>query len=427
MGSTSLKDMNNEIFTRAQDWKYLVISPSTDNQDAIRKANPFRISNFLKKHCHGDSLREVKAINKGRQLLVILKNKETADILLKQNVIPGPNNSQIPISITESDKLGTKQGVFLCHNTDDMTDDEIIENLNASNADMKIVSIQRLKRKNEKGDWIDSSSVVVTMRCSEIPKEIRVGWMIQPMRPFIPDPMRCFRCNKLGHTSKRCNEKKEEERNCINCNQSQHTAPRVRCEREPKCANCNSSDHNSAFRGCPKYILEKRVNEIMVTRGYARREASAIAANEPIPTPNHQQRPPSLSERLKNPLPPPLKNNPQKLSPPKNAENIPLPESASFSDIEMSIEEKIHLTNEKINLVNQKIIEKRRLTPCSSEDEANLSRKEIKKMKKAKEQAMQALERQPPGTSSELNGQGKGASSSKNQDAKNKNKSSSQH
>lgn len=430
MGSTKLKKakMNPDIFTRAQDWIYLVIAPSGDNQDAIRNANPFRVNNFLKFHCTGESLREVKAINMGRQLLVVVKNKETADVLVRQKSIPGPNKSSIPVIITESDRLGTKQGVFFCRHTEDMSDEEIIDNLNASNPEMKIVAIRRLKRRNTDGSWIDSGSYVVTMKCSKIPEEIKVGWTIQAMRPFIPDPMRCFRCNRLGHTGKRCREKKEDERNCINCNQPHHTEPGNKCVLEPKCANCHSNEHNSAFRGCPNYILDKRVNEIMVTRGYTRRQASAIAINEPTPPQNHNHRKPiTLAQRLQNAIATtytpqqktPPTNNSQTKPLPKNTPNTPIPnESDEFSDIEMTTEEKISLTSTKINEIKQKILQKRgkSLDSHSSEDEINKSKNQIKKMKKEKAKAAKAAESgQPPGTSLEqLNGQGKGVPTSNN-------------
>lgn len=408
--------MMNDIFTRAQDWRYLVIAPSGDNEDAIRKANPFKIDSFLKKFCTGESLREVKAINMGRQLLVVVKNKETADVLMKQISIPGSNNSSIPVKITESDRLGTKQGVFFCRNTEDMTDEEIINNLNESNSDMKITAIRRLKKRNTEGKWVDSGSHVITMRCNQIPKEIRVGWMIQTIRPYIPDPMRCFRCNKLGHTGKRCRERKEEEKNCINCNMQQHTAPGSKCENEPYCANCLSTQHNSAFRGCPSYILDKSINEIMVTRGLTRREATAVAKNEPTPT-NLPKQPTNLAQRLKNAISTPKTQQsepstsqlPQKTLPSKKLERIPLPEN---SDIEMTTEEQIKLKTANINLLKQKISEKKRhksTDSTSSEEGFVLSNKQIKKIRKTQKAEEARKAGQPPGKSSDrLDGQGKG-------------------
>lgn len=135
------------------------------------------------------------------------------------------------------------------------------------------------------------------MRCSEFPIEVKVGWTIQPLRRYIPDPMRCFRCNKLGHTGKRCRDMNETQKNCINCNKPQHNEPGVRCEQPPSCANCNSTTHNSAFRGCQNYLIERRINELIATRDITRREATSLVMNETTPPP-FKGRQPTLADRL---------------------------------------------------------------------------------------------------------------------------------
>ena len=38
----------------------------------------------------------------------------------------------------------------------------------------------------------------------EMPKDITVGYLKVKVALFVPNPMRCFNCNKFGHTSQRC-------------------------------------------------------------------------------------------------------------------------------------------------------------------------------------------------------------------------------
>lgn len=291
-----MNSASNKIFTAPKDWKYLVISSADESQpDAVRNANPFRVESFLKSTGKREFIREVKSISLGRQLLVVVTNNETSEILLKQNSIPGPNPIHIKVSV--SDQLGTKQGVFFCRHIEDMTDEDIMKNLNDANKDLKICNIRKLNKRGTDGHWVPSGSYVVSMRCSEFPNEIKVGWTIQPIRRFIPEPMRCFRCNKLGHTGKRCRELNENQKNCINCNQPQHNEPGTKCSETPFCANCNSTAHNSAFRGCQKYMLEKRVNTLMAERDIPRRAANLIAINEPELL-AYQRKVPTMAERL---------------------------------------------------------------------------------------------------------------------------------
>lgn len=244
-----------------------------------------------------------------------------------------------------------------------MKDEEIMMNLNDANKDLKICNIRKLNKRGTDGHWVPSGSYVVSMRCSEFPKEIKVGWTIQPIRRFIPEPMRCFRCNKLGHTGKRCRELNEDQKNCINCNKPQHNEPGTKCSETPFCANCNSTSHNSAFRGCQNYMLEKRVNTLMAERDIPRRAASLIAINESA-LPAYQGRVTTMAERLTlaattpnpsqltiqkvqstNNLPPkPTPVNQQKTITTLNeiAKKSTLPnDTAELSDIEMTQAEKL--------------------------------------------------------------------------------------
>lgn len=262
--------------TRAKDWNYLVVSAGSEDENAIKKINPFRVNRFFKNLCKGNSLRDVRSINSGKSLLIIVECQEVAQLLLAQTKIPGNDGKDVPIKVTVSDRIGTKQGVFFCDQIVSMRDEEIVTEINLDNPDVKVVGVRRLKKKDNNGGWIESGSFVLTMRCEKIPEKLKIGYLMKNMRPFIPDPMRCFRCNKLGHMSTRCREKNENEKNCINCNEPQHTDVGEKCTKPPKCANCLSIDHNSAFRNCPKYLEDKKINEVMATYGHNRREAALL-------------------------------------------------------------------------------------------------------------------------------------------------------
>lgn len=395
--------MSLEMFTRPKDWKYLVISSSDEAKpDVLRSANPFRVDKFLKQTCKGERIREVKSISLGRQLLVVVTNNEAAELLLKKTSIPGP--TPIQIKVGTSDTLGSKQGIFFCRHIEDMTEEEIMQNLNEANKDLKICNVRKINKRGTDGRWIPSGSYVISMRCSEFPLEVRVGWTIQPLKRYIPDPMRCFRCNKLGHTGKRCREMNETQKNCINCNKPQHNEPGVRCEEPPSCANCNSTTHNSAFRGCQNYLIERRINELIATRDITRREATSLVMNESTP-PVYKGRQPTLADRLVSALinPPPqtsqIQNSVQSSNTQtpqitttnhqqsthikpisENAKNTQLPpSSAELSDVDMTLDERSSMSG-----VKQMLMAKRRRSPVNDEQEGEqkLSRGQIKRAKR---------------------------------------------
>ena len=53
-----------------------------------------------------------------------------------------------------------------------------------------------VKRNAEK---VPTNALFLTFNTPEMPKEITVKVAL-----FAPNPMRCFNCNKFGHTSRRC-------------------------------------------------------------------------------------------------------------------------------------------------------------------------------------------------------------------------------
>ena len=51
---------------------------------------------------------------------------------------------------------------------------------------------------------IPTNTLFLTFGSPELPKEITLGYLKVKVALFVPNPMRCFNCNKFGHTSQRC-------------------------------------------------------------------------------------------------------------------------------------------------------------------------------------------------------------------------------
>ena len=44
----------------------------------------------------------------------------------------------------------------------------------------------------------------LTIKGQNIPKKINIGFLKKETRPYIPNPQRCFQCQKFGHTKNSC-------------------------------------------------------------------------------------------------------------------------------------------------------------------------------------------------------------------------------
>jgi len=59
----------------------------------------------------------------------------------------------------------------------------------------------------------DSSTVLVHFSKTELPAEVKIGYMSFKFKQYIPKPVRCFKCNRHGHVANHCRGKEI----CSNC------------------------------------------------------------------------------------------------------------------------------------------------------------------------------------------------------------------
>ena len=68
-----------------------------------------------------------------------------------------------------------------------------------------MVGVNRVTLKKE-GRMIPTptNTLFLTFSSQELLKEITLGYLKVKVALFVLNPMRCFNCNKFGHTSQRC-------------------------------------------------------------------------------------------------------------------------------------------------------------------------------------------------------------------------------
>ena len=85
--------------------------------------------------------------------------------------------------------------------------------------------------------------------------------------------MRCFRCQRFGHTRTYCKGRPT----CSKCASTDHSDES--CDSDTlRCVNCGEGQapHASYDRSCPKYVEEKEINAIKSTRNISFREAREV-------------------------------------------------------------------------------------------------------------------------------------------------------
>ena len=152
----------------------------------------------------------------------------------------------IPITVLPHPTKGFLTGVITVPNLSDVEDEDILEELR----DQGVQRVRRLQRR-ENGGAVKSDTFVLSFSQNELPEKVRVTWRSIRVRPYIPNPVRCYRCQGYGHVASSCGRTER----CARCSATGHkssscTAPKPRCT-------CGG-EHEAWSRECPKLAKEKQ-------------------------------------------------------------------------------------------------------------------------------------------------------------------------
>ncbi|GBN80164.1 hypothetical protein AVEN_180796-1 [Araneus ventricosus] len=136
-------------------------------------------------------------------------------------------------------------------------EDDILECLK----DQKVIAVRRITIKTNNQNF-PTKHVILTFNTPILPKSVKISYMNCPVRHFIPNPLRCFKCQRFGHTITACRSKQI----CARCSLPDHDSNNC-SSTSPKCYNCNG-DHPAFFRSCPCYKQEKEILTVKITKTF---------------------------------------------------------------------------------------------------------------------------------------------------------------
>ena len=148
-----------------------------------------------------------------------------------------------PVKVSVHKTLNSSREAIRCRDLADISEVEIRDELK----DQGVVGVNRVTLKE--GKVIPTNTLFLTFGSPELAKEITVGYLKVKVALFVPITMRCFKCNKSGHTSQRCMVVAK----CPDCGKDKHEG---RCEGPKLCSNCNGP-HSSSAKDCPVWQKEE--------------------------------------------------------------------------------------------------------------------------------------------------------------------------
>ncbi|GBN89331.1 hypothetical protein AVEN_63607-1 [Araneus ventricosus] len=219
-----------------------------------------------KKQNRKEKTKSTRKLRSGDLLIEVATRKQAQQIVQLKSL------DTIPVNVTAHATLNSSKGVISCGELLNVPVEEICKGFQSQG----ITHVHRIKIKRD-GHLIDTKHLILTFHSPKIPESVRAGYIKLTVRPYIPNPLRCFKCQRIGHTKASCRGTLT----CARCAEASHDSSD--CKACEKCVNCKGS-HTSFSRLCSAWKFEKEVIAEKVKQDISFLEARQIVKSR-TPTP----------------------------------------------------------------------------------------------------------------------------------------------
>ena len=261
---TDRKQSRTDILTTSLDsapicsWPCFLLIKGTDNERPLSKPSPFAVNKTIVAVLGSDPF-NIKKLGNGKILIEVDKEAQSSK-LLKTAKLNLTMDKVIPITVSPHYSLNTKKEVIRCPDIKECSDEEILEGLK----DEGVMKLDRISVFSD-GQRKPTGTFILTFQSQTLPKYIRVGYYRVALSQFIPNPIRCHKCQKFGHTKFSCRKNEV-------CNKCGKETDSQECMNEAKCVNCQGN-HASNDKTCPKWKDENEIQRIKVESGISYTDA----------------------------------------------------------------------------------------------------------------------------------------------------------
>ncbi|GBN76990.1 hypothetical protein AVEN_19535-1 [Araneus ventricosus] len=245
---------------------YFIIHRISTSNETFHTVSPFLVEKGIT-----SSVGEVKSTKKLRSgdLLVAVESPKQAKQISKLNSL-----STIPVTVNPHATLNSSKGVISCGELLNESVEKITEELSSQG----VTHVRRITIRRD-GHLLNTKHLILTFDSAKLPEHIKAGYMRLAVRPYIPNPLRCFKCQRFGHSKTSCRGTLT----CARCAEVGHESND--CTRTEKCVNCKG-EHTSFSRNCFAWKQEKEIITTKIKKQISYQEARKLVKSQ-TPTPGN--------------------------------------------------------------------------------------------------------------------------------------------
>lgn len=253
------QETTNYIFKGNDTFARFLVIQSKDEKE-ITSLSPFVIEKQIESII--GTPKSVKKL-KNKTLLVETNRKTQTENLLKITSFFGLN-----VSVTEHTSLNSSKGIIRDRMLKGETESDIVEYLK----DQGVTACKRFIIKKDHQN-IETNTLLLTFNTVKVPASLKIFYRIVTVDVYVPNPLRCFNCQRFGHHESNCPV--DPGSVCENCGTGGHEHHTSQCKNPPKCVNCGK-DHLSKSNICEIWKKEKEIMKIKVNKNVTYLEAKKL-------------------------------------------------------------------------------------------------------------------------------------------------------
>lgn len=234
--SSESEDINVDMWPR-----YLVMH-STEENHTLLKLSAFAIHKAIIGIAGKNE--EIKRLRNGDILIKVTKKQYCTNLLSVTRLV------DVPVQVTPHRSLNSVKGIIRHFEVKLATEEEIVSELRPQG----VIAARKIMVRRD-GALVSTNACILTFGFPTLPSHINFGFQRLSVDVFIPNPLRCFKCQKFGHHLSNCNRPEV----CARCGQAGHNDRG--CEAPTRCTNCHGN-HSAFDKSCPEWIREKAIQRV---------------------------------------------------------------------------------------------------------------------------------------------------------------------